>query len=176
MPSFSGFAPRFPKIEFISSEFSGPQSSEFSAAMPRQARARACTNGGAGARQNIARACGGGSEHTSGGAWPSTRPPTKQHKRLVHARAAGADGQPVHCRLATLCAPAHTRSAGHGRGLAALPLPSQCRPASRHIVGTTRTVQQRGPVQKLWYCAQGLRAAVFEARLARAVWGVQRAQ
>jgi hypothetical protein len=52
----------------------------------RQARACAgqsggCTHGGARARRNVARACGGGGEHASCGAWPSSttaRPPTKK--------------------------------------------------------------------------------------------------
>ena len=59
---------------------------------------------------------------------PSTPPPTKQHKRLADARAAGANGQPARGRHAQRCAPADARSAGRGSGLAALPQPSQCRP------------------------------------------------
>ena len=42
-------------------------------------QSRGCTHVGAGARQDIARARGGGGEHSSGGSRPSTRPPTKQH-------------------------------------------------------------------------------------------------
>ena len=58
----------------------------------------------------------------------ATPPPTKQHKRLADARAAGANGQPARGRHAPRCAPADARSAGRGSGLAALPRPSQCRP------------------------------------------------
>jgi hypothetical protein len=91
-------------------------------------QSRGCTHVGAGARQDIARARGGGGEHTSGGSRPSTRPPTKQHKRLADARAAGANGQPARGRHAPRCASADARSAGRGSGLPALPRPSQCRP------------------------------------------------
>ena len=78
-------------------------------------------------------ACGSGGEHSggehsSGGSRPSTRPPTKQHKRHAHAGAAGATGQPARGRHAPRCAAADARSVGRGSGLAALPRPSQCRP------------------------------------------------
>ena len=63
-------------------------------------QSRGCTHVGAGARQDIARARGGGGEHSSGGSRPSTRPPTKQHKRLADVRAAGANGQPARGRHA----------------------------------------------------------------------------
>ena len=49
-------------------------------------QARACTHGGAGARQDIARACGGGGEHKSGGAWPSSCPPTKTQQACARRR------------------------------------------------------------------------------------------
>jgi hypothetical protein len=65
---------------------------------------------------------------SSGGSRPSTRPPTKQHKRHAHAGAAGATGQPARGRHAPRCAAADARSVGRGSGLAALPRPSQCRP------------------------------------------------
>jgi hypothetical protein len=58
----------------------------------------------------------------------ATTPPTKQHKRLADARAAGANGQTARGRHAPRCAPADARSAGRGSGLAALPQPSQCQP------------------------------------------------
>ena len=51
-------------------------------------------------------ACGSGGEHSgdgehsSGGSRPSTRPPTKQHKRLADVCAAGANGQPARGRHA----------------------------------------------------------------------------
>ena len=53
-------------------------------------RPHACGSGGA----------RGGGEHSSGGSRPSTRPPTKQHKRLADVRAAGANGQPARGRHA----------------------------------------------------------------------------
>jgi hypothetical protein len=112
-------------------------------------------------------------KHTSGGPWTSTCPPTKQHKRLAHARAAGADGLPRH-------APADAGSVGRGRGLAALPRPSQSRPASDKLnwlkIGTRRAARHRGPAHALWFWAEGRGAAACDARLVRAARGVQRAQ
>jgi hypothetical protein len=98
----------------------------------RQARACAgqsggCTHGGAGARRDVARAYGGGGEHTSCGAWPSS----------------------TTARLPT----ADAGSAGRGRGLDALPRPSQCRPAAalpRWLnIGTRTAARRRGPAHAL---------------------------
>jgi hypothetical protein len=112
--------------------------------------------------------------------WPSTRPPTKQHKRLAHTRAAGADWQPARGRHAPRCAPADASSAGRGRSLAALPRPSQCRPAEGKLnwlkIGTRRAARRRGPAHTLWCCAHGRGADACEARSVRAARGVQRAQ
>jgi hypothetical protein len=106
--------------------------------------------------------------------------PTKQHKRLADARAAGANGLPAHGRHAPRCKPADARSAGRGRGLAALPRPSQCRPETGNLnwlkIGTRWAARRRGPAQALWCCAQGRGEDACEARLVRAARGVQRAQ
>ena len=112
-------------------------------------QSRGCTHVGAGARQDIARARGGGGEHTSGGSRPSTLPPTKQHKRHAHAGAAGATGQPARGRHAPRCAAADARSVGRVSGLAALPWPSQCRPEKGPVknfkIGTRWAARRRGP-------------------------------
>ena len=130
-------------------------------------------------------ACGSGGEHSggehsSGGSRPSTRPPTKQHKRLADARAAGAHGQPARGRHAPRCASADARSAGRGSGLAALPRPSQCRPEKGPVknfkIGTRWAARRRGPAHALWCCAQERGAAACDARLVSAARGVQRAQ
>jgi hypothetical protein len=122
----------------------------------------------------------GGGEHSSGGSRPSTRPPTKQHKRLADARAAGANGQPARGRHAPRCAPADVRSAGRGSGLAALPRPSQCRPEKGPVyffkIGTRWAPRRRGPAHALWCCAQGSGADACDERLVSAARGVQRAQ
>ena len=108
------------------------------------------------------------------------RPPTKQHKRLAHARAAGANGQPARSRHAPRCASADAGSAWRGCGLAALPRPSQCRPAAalpRWLkIGTRRAARHRGPAHALWCWAEGSGADACDARLVRAARGVQRAQ
>jgi hypothetical protein len=101
-------------------------------------QSRGCTHVGAGARQDIARARGGGGEHSSGGSRPSTRPPTRQHKRHAHAGAAGATGQPARGRHAPRCAAADARSVGRGSGLAALPRPSQSRPEKGRLIFQNR--------------------------------------
>jgi hypothetical protein len=91
----------------------------------------------------------------SGGSRPSTRPPTKQQKRLADARAAGANGQPARGRHAPRCAPADARSAGRGSGLAALPRPSQCRPerAPSNVSKSGRDGRRRAAAQHKHYGA-----------------------
>ena len=102
----------------------------------------------------------------------------QKHNRHAHARAAGANGQPARGRHAPRYAPADARSAGRGRGLAALPRPSQCRPGNLNWlkIRTRWAARRRGPPHALWCCAQGRGAAACETRFGSAARGVQRAQ
>jgi len=80
---------------------------------------------------------------------------------------------------APMCS-ADAGSAGRGRGLAALPRPSQCGPAEDELnwlkIGTRRAARRRCPAHALWCCAQGRGAAACDARLVRYARGVQSAQ
>ena len=104
--------------------------------------------------------------HASGHPNLSANKPTQ-----ADARAAGANGQPTHGRHAHRCEPSDARSAGCGRGLAALPRPSQCRPETCNL----NWLKIGSPAHALWCCAQGLGEDACEARLVRAARGVHRA-
>jgi hypothetical protein len=120
-----------------------------------------------------ARAAAAGSTHhvVLGHQAPQHVRQQKKYRRLADARAAGANGQPARGRHAPRCAPADARSAGRGRGLAALPRPSQRRPAAalpRWLkIGTRRAARRRGPAHALWCCAQGHGKAACDALLVR---------
>jgi hypothetical protein len=105
---------------------------------------------------------------------------TSANSTTQKARAAGTDGQPARGRHAPRCVAADARSAGRGRGLAALPRPSQCRPAADKVkwlkIGTRRAARHRSPAHALWCWGQGRREAACGERLVRAARGVQRAQ
>jgi len=153
-------------------------------------RPHACGSGGA----------RGGGEHSSGGSRPSTRPPTKQHKRLADVRAAGANGQPArgrHARQVVLGRqPVRQQNNTKGMRTPAPRAPLGSPPAADTRPGVlqqTRAVwgagaalprcpgprwaaRRRGPAHALWCCAHGRGAAACDALLVSAARGVQRAQ